>query len=179
MPYNMVAFFLKVMIILGFRAFRNKYDIIHVNNPPDFLVFSAIIPKLFGAKIILDMHENIPELYSIKFNRSDDNPIIRSLIWMERLATNYADIVLAAHDLLKNRLVKRDSIPEDRCISIMNYPQLDKFKPLIEKPKNKTIKIIYPGTISYHHGIDILIKAISIIKKKGYSDTIGYLCHIN
>jgi glycosyltransferase involved in cell wall biosynthesis len=165
---NMIAFFVKSFILLSFKHIKNNYDVIHVNNPPDFLIFAAILPKWFGSKIILDMHENIPELYSIKFNCNNDGPIIKSLIWMERLATNYADIVLAAHDLLKTRIVNRDNIPVDRCISILNYPQLDKFSPVNKKTENDVIRIIYPGTISYHHGIDILIKAISIIKGKGY-----------
>src|SRR5258708_4998710 len=38
------------------RLHRQKaYDVIHVHNMPDFLVFSALLPKLFGAKVILDV----------------------------------------------------------------------------------------------------------------------------
>ena len=29
---------------------------------PDFLVFSALIPKLLGAKVVLDLHDPMPEL---------------------------------------------------------------------------------------------------------------------
>src|SRR5438105_10268038 len=33
---------------------RRRYDVIHVHNMPDFLVFCALVPKLLGAKIILE-----------------------------------------------------------------------------------------------------------------------------
>src|SRR5690242_8351212 len=33
---------------------KHRYDVVHVHNMPDFLVFSAFFPRLFGAKVILD-----------------------------------------------------------------------------------------------------------------------------
>ena len=46
---------------------RRRYDLIHVHNVPDFLVFSGWRPKLGGAKIILDIHDIVPELFASKF----------------------------------------------------------------------------------------------------------------
>jgi len=40
---------------------RNQYDVIHIHNMPDFLVFAAWYPKLTGAKLILDIHDVVPE----------------------------------------------------------------------------------------------------------------------
>src|SRR4051812_21485673 len=39
---------------------RNRYKIIHIHNMPDFLVFAGLIPKLMGAKLILDIHDPMP-----------------------------------------------------------------------------------------------------------------------
>ena len=46
---------------------RNRYDVIHIHNMPDFLVFAAWYPKLTGAKLILDIHDVVPELFANKF----------------------------------------------------------------------------------------------------------------
>ena len=34
---------------------------------PDVLVFSALVPKAFGAKVILDLHDPMPELMQTIF----------------------------------------------------------------------------------------------------------------
>ena len=47
-----------------------KYDVIHIHSVPDPLVFTAFLPKLVGAKIILDIHDLLPELYASKFGVS-------------------------------------------------------------------------------------------------------------
>ena len=47
--------------------FKKKFSVIQVNTMPDFLVFSTLIPKLFGAKIVLHIHEPTPELWKVKF----------------------------------------------------------------------------------------------------------------
>ena len=46
---------------------EESYDLVHVHNPPDFMVFAACFSKWEGAKIILDIHDIVPELYENKF----------------------------------------------------------------------------------------------------------------
>ena len=46
---------------------QNRYDVIHIHNMPDFLVFAAWYPKLTGTKLILDIHDVVPELFANKF----------------------------------------------------------------------------------------------------------------
>ena len=46
---------------------------IHVHSVPDFLVFAALVPKLLGARIILDIHDILPEFYASKFGASKDS----------------------------------------------------------------------------------------------------------
>ncbi|HEX8680083.1 MAG TPA: glycosyltransferase, partial [Chthoniobacterales bacterium] len=42
---------------LAARSLTRRYDFVHVHNMPDVLVFSALVPKIFGAKVILDLHD--------------------------------------------------------------------------------------------------------------------------
>ena len=65
--FEYLFFFLYSLILLSLKNLNNKYSLIHVNNMPDFLVFSTVIPKLTGTKVILDMHDPMPELFMSKF----------------------------------------------------------------------------------------------------------------
>ena len=60
-------FFCAVSIQLAARLFTRRYDLIHVNNMPDFLVFSTILPRLFGAKVLIDVHDPTAEVFMSKY----------------------------------------------------------------------------------------------------------------
>ena len=43
---------------------EEPYDVIHVHSVPDFQVFATLIPRLMGARVILDIHDIVPEFYA-------------------------------------------------------------------------------------------------------------------
>ena len=53
-------FFMRAFIKVTILNFSRRYDIVDIHNMPDFLVFTSIIPKLFGTKVILDLHDPMP-----------------------------------------------------------------------------------------------------------------------
>ena len=65
-------FFLRCSAICTIEFFRRRIDIVHVHNIPDFLVFAALIPRMFGCKLILDIHDSVPETYLTKFSGKKD-----------------------------------------------------------------------------------------------------------
>src|SRR5207344_986145 len=52
-----VKFFIRCLVKTTSLFPKRRYKVVHVNNMPDFLVFSSIIPRLFGSKVILDIHD--------------------------------------------------------------------------------------------------------------------------
>src|SRR5688572_22525848 len=73
------AFLLTSSAIIAFRSLSRRYDLVYVHNMPDFLAFSGVIPKLFGAKVILDLHDPMPELMRTIFGLSEDAAAVRLL----------------------------------------------------------------------------------------------------
>ena len=65
--YQYSAFILACTWILAVRSLRRRYALVYVNNMPDVLVFCSLIPKLLGAKVILDQHDPMPELMTTIF----------------------------------------------------------------------------------------------------------------
>lgn len=155
-------FFIKSMLFLSWLQLRRRYDVVHVHNVPDFLVFSAVVPKLMGAGIILDIHDILPELYAGKFGSEAESAMFRALLMIERLSCRFADQVLVANHLWHEKLITR-SVPIRKCMPIINHPDLQLFSPL---PHNERIKrgrflVLYPGTLNHHQGVDIAIRAFA------------------
>ena len=71
---KLCLFFVRSMAFLTREQFRNRYDLIDVHSVPDFEVFAAAYPKLTGTKIILDIHDIVPEFYAKASSRL---PMIR------------------------------------------------------------------------------------------------------
>jgi glycosyltransferase involved in cell wall biosynthesis len=151
--------------------FRNHnehpYDVVHVHNVPDFLVFSAIYPKLRGGCIVLDIHDLLPEFYASKFNISHNSPIFKALVFTERCSAAFANHVIIANHLWRDRLASRSSAAE-KCSVVRNRPDLSIFtKQKINKlDKDQKFIITYPGSLNWHQGLDVAIRAFAIISDR-------------
>ncbi len=166
--FKILSFFIKGSVILLFKHLRYRYKVIHIHNVPDFLVFMAIIPKLMGAKIILDIHDIMPEFFCQKFNKSVNTFSVKLLLFVERMSVSFADHVVVSNDIWRNKIIDRDRVLPTKCTTILNYADLSFFNKeltVVNKDKDR-FNIIYPGTISHLHGLDILIKAMSIVHQK-------------
>ncbi len=160
-----VKFLLKSFIQISLLSFRHRFDIVHYNNAPNFIIFSCIIQKLLGAKIILDNHDIFPLVFSSKFK---GNIIYRIALIEQKLSMNFADRILCADhnqfDYLVNEKIKKDKITV-----ILNTPDPHFFQ---SKEKhnhersnsNNDINMVYHGTISHRLGIDNVLKAINLKK---------------
>ncbi len=161
---KLLVFLIKSAYYVTKLNFKKKYDVIHVHSVPDFEVFATFIPKLTGAKIILDIHDIVPELFASKFKSSKDSILFKALLLVERASMAFSDHVIVANHIWYERLINR-SVGQKKCSVVMNYPDPSIFKPKeIEKNNNK-FTIVYPGTLSYHQGIETAIRAIDIVKE--------------
>jgi glycosyltransferase involved in cell wall biosynthesis len=141
------------------------YDIVHVHSVPDFEVFAALVPKLAGARVILDIHDIVPELYGSKFKVRKDSIVFKALILAEKASTRFSDHTIISNDLWRQRLVSR-SVSSEKCTSILNYPDDHLFRPKCRQPNREKIVLMYPGTLNHHQGLDIAVKAFGKIKDR-------------
>lgn len=155
------AFFLLASLKLLSLFLENHYKIIQFHNPPDALVFAGLIPKLLGAKIILDIHDLMPELYASKFNLG---MLTCLLTFVERISCSFADHILVVTEIWRQRLVER-SVQGKKCTVLMNLPDERLFKstPHIAGLEKKHFNLIYHGTLVHRYGVDIAIRAVNIL----------------
>jgi glycosyltransferase involved in cell wall biosynthesis len=163
---RLVTFFMLSTWVLTLRHLRARYEIIHVHSVPDFQVFATLIPRLMGAKVILDIHDIVPELYASKFKVSQHSFLFRLLLLVEKWSVTYSDHVIIANHLWHERLARRSGRPE-RCSTILNYPD-----PTIFRRRLRTVTtdnwfiMCYPGTLSAHQGVDLVISAMARLGNK-------------
>lgn len=159
-------FLLHSSYLLMKHSLKRKYDLVHVHNLPNFLVFSAIVPKLYGAKLVLDIHDLEPELYKTKFQSDDSAWHVRILKCLEKMSIAFSDFVIVANDIWHERLCQRTAC-QHKIMTILNYPNLEIFhRRKRTQPCTGKFVVIYPGTMAWHHGLDIAIRAFDILKTR-------------
>jgi glycosyltransferase involved in cell wall biosynthesis len=119
-----------------------------------------------GAKIVFDIHDIVPEFYCQKFGQSMRSPLARALRLIEKLSVHFADHVIIANHMWKSKVISRDKLPAQKITTILNYPDMKIIENSRKKKCREVFRLVYPGTLSPHHGIDIAIRAVSVLKKK-------------
>jgi len=157
------TFFLKAAWLVTKRHLRNRYDLFHIHSIPDFMVFVALIPKLLGAKVILDMHDIVPELYASKFDVSENSIGFRSMLALERASTAFADHVIIANHIWRDRVLSRSVNATSKCTVLLNYADRTIFHPGLRRRSGEEFIILYPGTLNRHQGLDVAIRAFAKI----------------
>ena len=160
---KLIAFLFNSLIFLTNRHLKNPYDLIHVHSVPDFEVFATIFPKLQGAKIILDIHDIVPEFYASKFKEKERSILFKALVMLERISSKYADHVIISNHLWEKTILSR-SVERDKCTVLMNYPDESIFYRRPRDRNDDKFVMIYPGTLGWHQGLDIAIHAFAAIK---------------
>jgi len=162
---RILLFLLRAAFLLTKKQLSKPYDVVHVHSVPDFLVFAALVPKLLGARVILDIHDILPEFYASKFGISSNSPLFRLLLVLEKVSTHFANHVIIANHLWHERLVSR-SVPREKCTTIINYPDPGIFRPRPIAKKNRTFRITYPGSMNTHQGLDIAVRAFAKVAEQ-------------
>lgn len=157
------GFALRSARLLARKQRVQPYDLIHIHNPPDFMVFAAWGAKRKGAKVILDIHDIVPELYCNKFQSSGVSMVAHALKWVEKLSMRLADHVIVSNHLWHETLVAR-SVAREKTSVFVNHVDSNIFYPRPRTERDDRFLIVFPGSLSWHQGVDIAIKAFAKVE---------------
>ena len=155
--YRLLKFCVKSSWVLSRLHWRRKYNLIHVHNVPDFLVFSAWLPKVTGAKIILDIHDILPEFFANKFRKPEHSVYVRLLKLIEKVSARFANHVIVSNHLWSEKAIAR-SISKEKCTVFINYVDLSLFRSRRTRNDGRFI-MLYHGGLQRHQGLDLAIRA--------------------
>jgi len=161
-------FFLLSSLKLNLLYLKKKYDVIEVDTMPDFLVFIALIPRLLGAKVLLYMFENMPELYAFEYKLSIEHPTIKLLKVIEKLSLKFADKIIVTHEPAYTIFAKH-RIPKSKFTIVLNVPNEGIFSfpfPKIEKQAQNSFLLVSHGSILERYGYQTIVRALKLIESK-------------
>lgn len=149
---------------------KRRYDVIVVNNPPDFLVFAAVVPKVFGARIVVDLHEIVYEDFKTRFNAFGKRLILLIIKVVTGLALKFVDDYITVNDILAQKYYSRYRLKRMPTV-VMNA--VDASKVMKRGARNYVeggdFVIVYHGTLSKHYGVHVAIEALKIlVLKRGF-----------
>ncbi len=123
---RLLRFLFRSSFVLTRLHRQNRYDVVHIHNMPDFLVFAAWYPKLKGARLILDIHDIVPELFANKFKSALKSVYVSGLRFVEKLSTRFVDHVIISNHLWLEKLTAR-SVRPSHCSVVVNLPDPEIF----------------------------------------------------
>jgi glycosyltransferase involved in cell wall biosynthesis len=145
---------------------KKRYDVIHVHNMPDFLVFAALVPRLSGARVILEVQDASPELMAAK-TRGRLRSLLKALAaFQERISTAFAHHVITVgwpfEELLRQR-----GVPAEKLTIILNSPDPRYFPEerrarFPAEEEDDAFIVLYHGTLAERQGLDIAIRALAL-----------------
>jgi len=161
-----LRFFISAAIRVTQQHLRIPYDTIQVHNLPDFLVFCALIPKILGTPIILDLHDLMPEFYAGRFGQGSSFAA-RLIRLQERLACRFANHVITVSEHWRQALIQR-GVSDNKCSVVMNVADESIFRPSNgnhnSRHSNNEFRLIYHGAIVERYGLDLAVQAIDRLR---------------
>ena len=118
---SMDRFLLVSTLVVAWRTLTRRYDLVYVHNMPDILVMSGLVPKLFGAKMILDQHDPMPELMTTIFGLDNESSSVRFIRSMEKWSIARTNLVVTVN-LACRRIFSSRSCKAEKIIVVMNAP---------------------------------------------------------
>lgn len=178
--------------LLTLRSFKQRYDLVHVHNMPDVLVFAAIVPKLLGARIVLDLHDPMPELMMSIYSVPEAHRAVAWLKAFERWSIRFADLVFTPNIAFRKLFISRGA-PEAKIKIVMNSPQEEIFDSAafgrgdqstsglpptrvsaavgqngsrhVQSTQTRTFYLMYHGSLVHRHGLDIAVRALAEVRQ--------------
>lgn len=158
-----LAFTAIVAWLLIVERIKGRIDVVHVNNMPNFIVFATLPIRLFGVRVVLDLHDPMPELFEVKFAAGPRHPIVRMIGAVEVASIAYADRAIAVHSVQQETFSTRGSSP-DRFTIVQNVadPRYFPVGAALDQDKDDaTVRLVYHGTMAPRLGLDLLIEALA------------------
>ena len=161
-----VRFFVRCTMMSARLSITKRYKVIHVHNIPDALVFAALIPKLFGAKVILDIHDPMPETYGSKFSKLAHSVVGRLLLLQEKLSVAFADATITVSEPLKQGVLIKHGYPPETIGVIANFTDDELFKVMACPPVEDRVRFVFHGTILERYGLQTLLNAVAQVRHR-------------
>jgi len=146
---------------------RERFDVVHACNPPDFLLLAALPLRRRGTATIFDHHDLSPELYRAKYRPRA--AVDRALRLAERGGFGMADVVLATNESFREIATTRGRKSPDDVFVVRNGPGPDRghtIGPDLDLRAKADHLIGYVGLMGSQDGIEVAVEALAELRRR-------------
>ncbi|MEE2754665.1 MAG: glycosyltransferase family 4 protein [Candidatus Latescibacterota bacterium] len=166
------SFFIFASVKLAALSIRHRYRIVQVHNMPDFLVFTTLVPKILGARVLLDMHDITPELFQSIYGISEQSFTFKLLVLFEQVSLAYADGVMTVNRNIRDLFLTRNPIAHKMEV-VMNAPDPRYFRYTTHGAsqsycvkRQRPFRLFHHGQIIRRYNFETALEGFSIAIKQ-------------
>ena len=143
-----------------------RYDVAIVCTMPDAAILAALPLRRAGTKLVLDVHDTMPELYRYKFPGLLGAIGVPLMKLEERLSAWGADLVLAVHEPHRQRLAD-GGVKREKISVVLNSPDDRIFvRDSVARKDRSTFTVACHGTITHRMGLDLAVRAVNLLRDR-------------
>jgi len=165
------GFFILAFLKLSVLTIRNRYPVVQVHNMPDVLVFTTLLPKILGARVLLDMHDITPELFQSLYGVDERSRFFKLLVFLEQASLAYADAVMTVNRNIRDLFLTRNPIAHKLEV-VMNAPDPRYFRydgsgapHPTEMNRKNPFRLFHHGQILRRYSFETALKGFSLARK--------------
>lgn len=174
LEYN--TFFTLASVKMMRLHLADPFRVIQVNTMPDYLVFVTALPKMMGARVVLHMHEPVPELFGTLFEGWYKWPILAAIRLAERASLAYADRALTVTDDMRDNYGRRGAdvskfgvvlnVPDDQVFRLEAYDDIRARAAEVKRAEaaSGTFRVLTHGAIEERYGPDLVVRAVAQLR---------------
>ncbi|HET9808147.1 MAG TPA: glycosyltransferase family 4 protein [Candidatus Limnocylindria bacterium] len=166
--YELASFQIAATLLVGALHLRHRYRVVETTSVPDWLVFAAVVPKLLGARVLVDLHECMPEYGATKYGVPLGHPIVRVLSFLEQASIRFADFATTCTEQMRERFVERGA-PAEKIAVVLNSFDEGRFVPARyrrDAREDGGFTLICHGTIEPNYGLDLVVRAVHLLRDR-------------
>ncbi|MGA2400022.1 MAG: glycosyltransferase family 4 protein [Steroidobacteraceae bacterium] len=160
-----------------FVSVRRGFKVIMMANPPDIYFPVVWMWRLLGKKTVFDHHDLTPELFATKFNLNR-SVVLSFFYFAERRMLRAVHKVVSTNESYKAIGMQRGGRSDKDVVVVRNAPDPARFSLRPPDPalrKSAKYMVAFLGEIGQQDGVDVLIRAISIINTQLGSKAVQYV----
>ncbi len=155
-------------ILCGLLHLRRPYALVQVHSLPDVLVFAAVVPKLLGARVVLDLHEMMVEFFCTKFQVDSRSLRAKTVAFAEQASIRFADFAFTCTNEMREAFIGRGADAEKLGV-VLNASDEEVFDVERHPPHGSSegeYVLICHGSVEERYGVDTTIRAVALLHEE-------------
>jgi len=141
---------------------RKTSDVVLITSPPPQMYLIALISKLMGKKVIIDVRDLFLDV-SVNLGFIKQGSLVDMIFrFLESKALQKADVITVVTTRIRRQLIEEYRIDPTKCYVVPNGVDLETFK--CDKLKRK-LQMVYAGYFGHAQDFETFLKGYALLKE--------------